>query len=445
MKRLLSLLLVFILVFSTLVVSADDFLLVDGSHLYVDGGYILGIPAGSTHDEVRPNFREGVDFFGADEIVKTGEDVFEQDCVYSIAIAGDVNGDGKVTSADYLLIKKHFGASITLKDAFFRAGDVSNDGAITSVDYLRVKQYFAGKYDLYAGMNIVPEGEDMEIAKIYMPFMSDEDPIMMSFVIVTKTGKIIVVDGGFDGGIGGKFDYLYNFLATNCGFKNQKFTIDTWFFTHCHADHVDAFSKMIMLHSNVKINRIVCDMIDEDYILSMPDYEHMYTSSLADFNKYSANFNVEVPEVGDKYEIDGLTFEILKTFRQPEGYKYNNINDTSMVFRMSGGGKTLLFLGDLNVTGGKHLVQMYGDDLKSDAVQMAHHGQAGVNEACYQKINPSLCIWATPKWVWESTTLKIPEVRGWMDKLGVQNHYVQWCGWLDNNHPNGYISFPGDF
>ena len=43
-------------------------------------------------------------------------------------------------------------------------------------------------------MNIVTGVEEM--AKIYVPHAAD-DPLMMSFVIVTKTGKIIAVDGGF--------------------------------------------------------------------------------------------------------------------------------------------------------------------------------------------------------------------------------------------------------
>ena len=284
------------------------------------------------------------------------------------------------------------------------------------------------------------------MAKIYVPHAAD-DPLMMSFVIVTKTGKIIAVDGGFRGGDGSSRDYLYNFLCKNCDFEAQKFTVDTWFFTHAHSDHTYAFVNMVKLHSNVKVNRIVCDMIDEDYILQMPEYEHVYVQSLKVFNSASESFNVETPQVGDKYEIDGLTFEILKTFRTPDTTKkYNNINDTSMVFRMSGAGKTVLFLGDLNVTGGKELVGMYSDELKSDGVQMAHHGQSGVNRDCYNKINPKLCLWPSPKWVWNNDpgTLKIDEVRGWMDDLGVTKHYVMWCGWLDGN-TNNYISFPGDF
>ena len=347
---------------------------------------------------------------------------------------GDVNGDGNITTADYLMIKKSFNGSTTLSPMEKNAADINKDGLITTVDYLRLKQYFAGKYDL----------NDTELAKIFLPY-TEEDPLMQSMVILTNTGRIIVIDGGIQTD-GSSADYLFTFLARNCGLKKQNWTIDTWFFTHAHTDHIKEFVNMTKLHSNIKINKIVCDLIDEDYIMSMPEYEHEYTYVLGLFNEQAANFNVEIPQVGDTYVIDDLTFEILKTFRTPENKVYDNINDTSMVFRMTGGGKSLLILGDLGVEGGKDLVSMYGDNLKSDGVQMAHHGQRGVNKACYEKINPSICLWPTPKWVWNNTPgdLETLTVRGWMDDLGVQKHFTMWGGWLDGN-VREYVSFPDDF
>lgn len=59
------------------------------------------------------------------------------------SVIGDVNGDGKVTSTDYQLIKKIFSGASFSSDIEEKA-DINNDGAITSTDYLIVKYIFIG-------------------------------------------------------------------------------------------------------------------------------------------------------------------------------------------------------------------------------------------------------------------------------------------------------------
>ena len=74
--------------------------------------------------------------------------------------------------------------------------------------------------------------------------------------------------------------------------------------------------------------------------------------------------------------------------------------------------------------------------MPSDYVQMAHHGQNGVGEAVYQKIQPKYCLWPTPKWLWDndngggedSGKYHTKEVRGWMERLPIQKHYRMFDG-----------------
>ena len=94
--------------------------------------------------------------------------------------------------------------------------------------------------------------------------------------------------------------------------------------------------------------------------------------------------------------------------------------------------KTVMFLGDLGWDAGAKLLSMHGEKLKSDIVQMAHHGQNGVERDVYEAIAPSACIWCTPLWLWNNDAgkgynthvFKTIIVRGWMDELGVKEHYV---------------------
>lgn len=57
---------------------------------------------------------------------------------------GDVNGDGKVSSLDYIQVKNHIMSTKTLSgDALSRA-DVNGDGKVTSLDYIKIKNHIMG-------------------------------------------------------------------------------------------------------------------------------------------------------------------------------------------------------------------------------------------------------------------------------------------------------------
>ena len=57
---------------------------------------------------------------------------------------GDVNGDGKISSPDYLMIKKYIVGNISLSDNQKKLADINSDGFINSVDYILVKKQILG-------------------------------------------------------------------------------------------------------------------------------------------------------------------------------------------------------------------------------------------------------------------------------------------------------------
>ena len=54
---------------------------------------------------------------------------------------GDVNGDGKITSSDYVLIKNHIMGTSILNSEQQNYADYNEDGKITSSDYVLIKNY----------------------------------------------------------------------------------------------------------------------------------------------------------------------------------------------------------------------------------------------------------------------------------------------------------------
>ena len=154
----------------------------------------------------------------------------------------------------------------------------------------------------------------------------------------------------------------------------------------------------------------------------------------------------QIIEEDEKHTVDGVVIDIMKVPTDYNDYDPaykggSTVNDTSVVFKLKfPNGQTALFLGDLGFRAGQKLAEQYGEELKSDIVQMAHHGQNGAGEDVYKLISPELCMWTAPMWLYENNMwyydekfenrfnshhFKTVTVRGWMDKLGVTMHAVE--------------------
>ena len=248
---------------------------------------------------------------------------------------------------------------------------------------------------------------------------------MMSYVLLTEHRSVIVVDGGWSDS---DADYLRAFL-TILGSQ-----VDAWFITHPHPDHVGALTKLLRDPQDLQIKKIYSSLNTLQWVKANEPSQLpaavAFSHALA-----KSDFPQEDSDVGDVYDIDGVTIEILG-IRNPE-IANNAINNSSMVFRVADSSKSLLFLGDLGFEGGEKLLQgPYAARLPSDFVQMAHHGQNGVGEDVYQAIHPKYCLWPTPKWLWEddsgggegSGRWLTLTVRGWMKTLGVDQDYPSFAG-----------------
>lgn len=251
---------------------------------------------------------------------------------------------------------------------------------------------------------------------------------IMSYVIRTSGGKLIVIDGG----VTGDAAYLKGFLAA---MGNE---VEAWIISHAHDDHFGALIPLLGQPDAPHIKTLYGSLPDLDWIKKngcgaqdIKPYE--------DFLEALRKANLSVTELvpGADFQIDGVRIEVLGVKNLE--ITQNSINNSSLVWRMSDGGKSILFLADLGVEGGQKLLKSpYAKDLHADYVQMAHHGQNGVDEAFYRAVNPSCCIWPTPLWLWNNDSGKgkgsgpwqTLEVRAWMDKLGIKRHYVMTDGLL---------------
>lgn len=240
---------------------------------------------------------------------------------------------------------------------------------------------------------------------------NDRDAQMLSVIIHSEAGSTVVVDGGWeeDG------EYLLDAIKRKGG------NVDAWLITHPHADHVGALYYILQnRRDEVNIDRIYYSFAPLIWYEEESPEEASTVSSLIDVLD-SLPRDMVCDSIGKGYEIEAGDIHVkvlndrYKMFSDP-------INNSSMVYSVEAGGQKVLFLGDMSFDGGNQLLRDAKDELKSDIVQVAHHGQNGVGEKVYSAISPQICLWPTPHWLWDndggnghdSGRWRTLETRGWL-------------------------------
>ena len=239
---------------------------------------------------------------------------------------------------------------------------------------------------------------------------------MMGYVIKAKSGEVIVVDGGAKG----NEDELLRVIKKVGGYVNL------WLITHPHSDHHDAVINLLSREGTGITYGKICSSVLTD---AWAD-EKKQGDDLKNWNKFvreNAKDSFIELKKGQKFTVGSITVDVISE-TNPE-IDNNITNNQSICFRITEDGFSFLMLGDLGIEGEEKIV---GVDLKSDAVQMAHHGQRGVSEDFYKKIKPEFAFWPTPRWLWDNKkylgagnlvegNYKTPENAEWMRKLGAKN------------------------
>ena len=244
---------------------------------------------------------------------------------------------------------------------------------------------------------------------------------MMGYILKTKNNKIIVIDGGTT-------DDTENLIKQ---INKHGGKVDAWFLTHLHDDHLGAFSN-IANDEQIQIEKIYCSFNEyswyEENELARAEFSKQILEILKQDN---IKDKVEEVSLNQNINIDDIKIEILG-IRNPE-ITENAGNEQSMVVKFDTGKTTFLVLGDTGIKSSEKLLKTQKEKLKSDIVQMAHHGQNGATKELYEQINPTICMWPTPEWLWNNDSgegkgsgpWKTLETRQWIEELKVKKNYVE--------------------
>lgn len=243
---------------------------------------------------------------------------------------------------------------------------------------------------------------------------------MLSVLIQSKEGKLVVIDGGWES----DGDRLAEKIQEKGG------RVDAWLITHPHADHTGALYYILKNRSDeVDINKIYYSFASADWYKQVePGEASVAVNLLEEFEKLPEDMLCKDIRKNDTIQVDNLCITVMNDRYTMD---IDPVNNSSIVYKVETCGKRILFLGDLSYDGGARLVREGGDAIKADIVQMAHHGQNGIGQSAYEVISPKICLWPTPQWLWDndngngynSGLWHTLATRRWMEGIGVKENY----------------------
>ena len=188
----------------------------------------------------------------------------------------------------------------------------------------------------------------------------------MGYLIVTDGGRLIMIDGGFDDDA----EPLISLMKEQTG--QDKPTVDLWIITHPHGDHYFALRRLAKedmrrrLLIKTLVYRFPADFTDRGGNTCLGDALAM--QNVAD--TFCAD--TVTPEIDGHIAIDGLDLHFL--YVPEDASELNNFNQLSLIFKITGSERDVMITGDAFHRSLEKVVKRYGEALRSDILQMPHHG-----------------------------------------------------------------------
>lgn len=277
-------------------------------------------------------------------------------------------------------------------------------------------EYYEEVRTIVAETSLLPIVSNADAESVCTPILyqmegADEN----GYILRIPDGRFIIIDGGIE--TEENADEIYNFLKDNA-LNPDNIVIAAWYITHAHDDHYGgllAFSEKYADDSSFTVESFLfnpCDTTEQ----------MQYCSSgkaviQGAFANYYADVPVYKPLTGQLYVFGKTTIEILYTMSDfmpntieyeidGKGGDYNVQSVVSIIDIDSTAdlGDRWFVMGDITTVACNEMCYRYGDRMKCDIVQVAHHGLApipgGTNcrRHCatveiYELINPDIALW----------------------------------------------------
>ena len=228
----------------------------------------------------------------------------------------------------------------------------------------------------------------------------------MSFIYKLSDGTFFIIDGGIckNRGVNDNesnecsgepsVHRLYKTLRELAD-DPDKIVISGWLITHIHNDHAGSFIDLADetgYLKNITIKQVIYSQpSDDDMSYNKGGRRNNWMPNA--LNKMKIEKTVKA-HPGQVFYYADLTLTIIGTHDLVKPKSLNSHNNASIVSFVEFGGKKALYLADAEGDANAQLKALYGENLKADIVQVAHHGYNNTNaNIVYPYVNPTIVLW----------------------------------------------------
>lgn len=221
----------------------------------------------------------------------------------------------------------------------------------------------------------------------------------MSYAIRLSNGEFLLIDGGMP--TDSYADAMMKILTENAP-DPEHIVIAAWMITHTHGDHTGCFYRFSEKYASgktVTIRQLVSNfpsLQDAECYRELWQIRHVKEYLLTYWN----NTPLKKVHVGDLLTLADAEIDFLYTHEELVRQYFSLLNEkeynnASLFFKIRIADETIMITGDTENTANDLIVAMYGETLKSDLLQVCHHGGRGGTRALYHLIDPEVAFFCT--------------------------------------------------
>ncbi len=195
----------------------------------------------------------------------------------------------------------------------------------------------------------------------------------MSFIWQIPDGSFIIMDGGVNRARDSKA--LYDFMYAYAPDKNN-LVVSAWIISHAHEDHHGTFVNFCQgpYIGKVKIKQVIANFGSAEAMEATGGMDPGSTRNLINLANEHSEYGYVKAHTGQIFHFDGASVDVLYTYESVLPTPITAFNTFSMIAAVEVGGQRFLMPGDATNDALTVTYKMYGKTLKSDFMQITHHG-----------------------------------------------------------------------
>ena len=221
----------------------------------------------------------------------------------------------------------------------------------------------------------------------------------MSYAFRLSNGEFLVIDGGTPAD--SYADAMMKILTENAPDPDH-IVIAAWIITHTHGDHTGCFYRLSEKYASA--GKIVIRQLVTNFpcLRDAECYRELW--QIRHVKEYLRTYWGDTPfkkvHVGDRLALGDAELDFFYTHEELIRQYFcllneKEYNNASLFFRVKIAGETVMITGDTENTANDLIVAMYGEELKSDILQVCHHGGRGGTRDLYRLIDPEVAFFCT--------------------------------------------------